>query len=125
MEEQLIIFETAKLAKEKGFDEPTKFLYSQWSRLMPEQTNASRNSSPSIGDIYFNACTQSLLQKWLREVHKLDITVALVANGYGFYIHKDRNYTNDGDSYGVSGHTYEIALEEGLKQALKLINNDK
>lgn len=61
------------------------------------------------------------LQKWLREDYEVDITVALVATGYGFYIHKNRNYTNNGEHYDILVPTYEEALEKGLTQSLNLI----
>ena len=46
--------------------------------------------------------------RWFREKYQLDSSIALVANGYGFYIHKNRNYTNKGESYGMY-ITYEEA----------------
>jgi len=80
MKEQLITFETAKLAKEKGFDkksgrawytdttlaghDPTKL---QESLGMLHYWNADSN--------IYEACTQSLLQKWLREKHGIFIFV--------------------------------------------------
>lgn len=59
------------------------------------------------------------LQKWLREDYEVDITVALVATGYGFYIHKNRNYTNNGEHYDTLVPTYEEALEAALLYVLK------
>lgn len=62
---EIIDFRTAELAKEKGFDEPTKWIYNQWGKLMPEQANARKNSQPSIGDIYFHACNKDDFSRWI------------------------------------------------------------
>lgn len=110
MEDQRISFETAKLAKEKGFVDFSKF-----------------------PDNIPNHITQSLLQKWLREKHNIIIYVLpeydkpkmyyraciLVTN---IEICKRNNfrfeyYTND---FGTS-ENHEESLEIGLQEALKLI----
>lgn len=112
MEEKLVSYEVAKLAKEVGFNVVTEYRFFYNSELTTK--TPSQSSKPTI-----YAPTQSLLQKWLREVHSIDITIALVATQYGFYIHKGRNYTNDGESYSFLG-TYEQALEQAILKAIKL-----
>lgn len=121
MEDKLIDFETAKLVKEKGFNVKTRAKYILNIPTQTMQLYPHYGESFDVEDTDILVPTQSLLQKWLREVHKIDITPSLVGNGYGFYIHKNRQYTNKGESYGFSGHTYELALEAGLQEALKLI----
>ena len=93
----------------------SKLGYKHYTEFTLEELDKLPITNPSKQIEYY------FIQKWLREIHSIDITIALIANGYGFYIHKNRDYTNDGDNYGVSGHTYEIALEKGLQEALKLI----
>jgi len=76
------------------------------------------------------ACpTQSLLQKWLREVHKINVSSDL----WGYlgkkqlctYQYNILKISPDSDYIKShkpkSGTTYEEALEIGLKEALKLI----
>lgn len=124
MEEQIVTFETAKLAYEKGFDEPCSRVFGLNSDVSHNRGWSTKCTNDRIDfDVHqqISAPTQSLLQKWLREVHNIDITLALVANSYGFYIHNNRNYTNKGENYGISGNTYEQALEKGLQEGLKLI----
>lgn len=102
MKEQLISFETAKFAKEKGC------------------TN-SQGLSPLAFDF-----TQSLLQKWLREVHEVEL----------FVIKSDKGYTPIDNSAGLSLNglalvlemlpwktfdTHEEALEFGLIDSLEKI----
>lgn len=129
--EQLVSFEVAKLLKEKGFNEAYNYAYINGKKKPQKLINKYNytyyknllKQNPrhvELKEIYISP-SQSLAQKWLREVHNIDITVALVGNGYGFYIHKNRNYTNNGENYGVSGYTYELALEAGLKEGLRLI----
>ena len=119
MEDTLISFETAKLAKEKGFD----FIYI----IDNELTNHS-------------LITQSLLAKWLREVHncfidilphrdgdsknkqwksKKDVFWSVEVDYYG----KDFEIelTDDADFTQHFNKSYEEALGIGLYQALKLI----
>ena len=122
MEEQYITFETAKLAKEKKFIHPTLANYEcEEDGTVKELNWKFKTLGDFLDNLHTPVCTQSLLQKWLREVHNIDITVALIGDGYGFYIHKNRNYTNNRKNYGISGYTYEQALEAALKEALTLI----
>lgn len=119
MTEEIISFETAVIAKEKGFDDlencfcgynpnEKKLLdYGLWPRfrtLYPKE---------SIG-----APTQCLLQRWLREKHKRFIYCAPRAiDG----IVKWSN--NISVRENIFYDTYEEALETGLFESLKLIKN--
>lgn len=69
--------------------------------------------------------TQSLLQRWLRVVHNIDIFVVACYIGsdehkYSYYI-VSRNIDNDTD--GSEDDTYEEALENALLEGLELIIN--
>lgn len=111
MEDQLITFDTAKLAKEKGA-----------TVILPME----------------GFPTQSLLQKWLREVHNLEVEVSKMwhysltddkeMNALTFYRVTVCDYIKPREDYILymdkgkeAFHVYEEALEEGLKEALKLI----
>jgi hypothetical protein len=115
MEDQLITFETAKLAKEKGFNEGL--------------IGMSRGDSASYrkGFIEILAPTQSLLQRWLREVHKFIVEVSFdFTETYTYYcaIIEVREPTNEPLYYSIDVFdkaTYEEALEQGLQEALKFI----
>jgi hypothetical protein len=125
MTDQLISFETAKLAKEKGFNQNP---YKTANAYGPEFTNGSsiklRSSSYFI-TITAVAPTQSLLQKWLREKHDIHIIVKV------FWDSKTNNRTYAADIYKIGDKpimrkrkvelTYEEALEQGLQEALKLV----
>ena len=147
MREELVTIETAKLAKEKGFD---------WECQCSYNTNNSCEkielciAGDFIGRKYFNiedvinyedidikgnryksylAPSQSILQKWLREKHNIIISINpecefyvydnIVKNNfkYDIIIHNNKKMINN----DMEGNTYEEALEEGLKYALKSI----
>ena len=127
MEDTLITFETAKLAKEKGFpQEPNKLKIpyynykgefkgdvKDWLRKYLRKEDTSDVESVS-------APTQSLLAKWLREEHNIHLIAYKNINidGYDWcYI------TTDGITNINSYKTYEEAYEIGLQEALKLIDN--
>ena len=119
MEEQLILFDTAKLAKEKGFTNPT--VLSCWLESRdPKWNNAhtQRDKVPYIteGCYFILQPTQSLLQRWLREKHGLILCVeytGITGIKWCYEIHgRLKTYT---------GNSYEETLEAGLLEALKLI----
>lgn len=117
MTEELISFETAKLAKEKGFNEDCEYNYD-----MNGEIHHIGKQNHNSHQLKISAPTQSLLQRWLREIKQIDICVNSVRfTGHeeiGYYTYSiksivpTKNYRFD---------TYEQALEEGLKQALTLI----
>jgi len=119
MEEQLITFETAKLAKEKGFNASCHELY----RKMDNELIIGRNYASNLTTTGCIAPTQSLLQKWLREEHKIHIDVIhfidqpinneIWPDCYQFFV--------DGEAFHPYCKTYEETLEHGLLEALKLI----
>jgi len=116
MEDQLVSFETAKLAKEKGFDKRCIYFYTPDGHALHQVM---------IRSLYeCNAPTQSLLQKWLRETHKIEFIIKPFHDGS---LHKT-TYVADpiniltGKSTRIARQdTYEKALEIGLQEGLKLI----
>jgi hypothetical protein len=106
MEDTLITFETAKLAKEKGFEFKVV-----WEYILGFKNNHER-------DKYLP--TQSQLAKWLREKHNIHLIAYKNINidGYDWCF-----ITTDGITNINSYKTYEEAYEIGLQEALKLINN--
>lgn len=125
MSETLILFETAKLAKEKGFTKVwcNNMYYIGFNNL-PEDKEIIECDWRDNVDGQFHlalAPTQSLLQKWLREKHNLHITIA-----YGDLSNKYMGDIMSQDGKMLVGieciyDTYEEALEAGLQEALKLI----
>ncbi|MES2864098.1 MAG: hypothetical protein V4666_08270 [Bacteroidota bacterium] len=112
MKEQLIEFETAKLAKEKGFKADGYHL-----PYIEKHTKES---------YYYEMPSQSLVQKWLREEHQIHVWVSSPTDGfYDACVVRDKtNHYRKFDDFTTNETdftTYETALEDGLLEALKLI----
>ena len=138
MEEKLVSFETAKLANEKGFDEVCSWLYYDPPKIIGKHHRTGQEyslrlhhcgarqynfySSPPKDKLNrYHVCTQSLLQKWLREVYNIDVIINTYRSQenkwYKFFISQMSKVTIKSDDY----NTYEEALEQGLREALRLI----
>lgn len=119
MKDKLIKFKTAKLAKEKGFT-----LNTVGSHTYNYYKENGETGCISWGHLNLNspACVpQSLLQRWLREVHKIHITITSVSQESWMYrITKPGQKLTEG-AYGEDFYTYELALEDALYNALNLI----
>jgi hypothetical protein len=135
MEEQLITFDTAKLAKEKGFD--LEFCNVGWHG---DFGDLNGDSYPFLGTYSFYKSmycnnkdehqiqrpTQSLLQRWLREIHNIHLLLEPYYDEqkvlvYGFDLITER--TEEETIMEKGFKTYEDGLEIGLQEALKLIEN--
>ena len=134
MEEQKVTFETAKLAKEKGFDIPYENYYVTYIDdddidLYNYEENRGSNFAylrKNENDFEYSAPTQSLLQKWLREKFNIAVMVSFNDNTsfeYYYFIHTDvsKPCSNRICSLPFKTIDYEQALEKGLQEALKLI----
>lgn len=133
IEEQLISFETAKLAKELGFNYLCRNHYISEEDIRMSYLELNHNKSNSI----ISRPTQSLLQKWLREVHKLHIEVELTDNSGGFWFTWSIVNSNKREScsetfdqatttYDYVQHgTYEEALESGLLNGLRWVKKNE
>lgn len=131
MKEEIISFETAKLAKEKGFslNETTGIRF-----FCDRDKNEILMDTGSLADAYSEifydetedllAPTQSILQRWLREKHLLHI---IISPSFGHVIVRLKSVEgkNNGrfdDFKSEQGfNSYEKALESALQSALKLI----
>jgi len=129
MRDEMISLETSELAQRKGFD--------RWKIQEPIHNMDDIEVWPEV--------TQSLLQRWLREVHNMFITIEqdfervpnakpmnkrgdtlMQHSGRYFLIVRPPNTINPPNS--TFANTYEEALEKGLIQALNLLedaNNTK
>ena len=119
MEDTLITFETAKLAKDKGFQIPTVFHYDDKGTSC-KYFNVKNNWNMPANEVLYSAPTQTLLQKWLRTTRKIHITITSISQESWQY-----HVTKVGEKLGMvfaeDYYTYEEALEDGLKQALLVL----
>ena len=122
--EDFVSFETAKLLKEKGFDDsfvPVNYGFNVYEPIHGRLIH--NNPSGSI-----KAPTIQMAMKWLREVHKLVIEPYRTACGYLYTISSvpygsnkyDNSQAFNGDDEN-SGQwtTWEKACEDGIKYCLE------
>lgn len=147
MNDELITFETAKLAKEKGFDIPCNKMFTYGKEMfgyvnVVKEYDGSKyecteiphdwnNTKQPTSTKYFSRPTQSLLQRWLREVHNIHVEIKLLdfvdlSSEY----HCKVTFIKD-DLWGwfiptknKSKLTYEEAIEIGIQEGLKLIKDE-
>ena len=139
MKDQLISTKTAQSAKEKGFDwEVLHFVgVLDSGEIDPDIISMSPATNWNTRTTLISVPTQSLLQRWLREVH--NIHIELLLDGY-------KNLDNDdivSDEFlcyraflykvgspvpkpynDLGAKDYETILEVALQDALELIDNE-
>ena len=118
MTEQLISFETAKLAKEKGFG------LNSYTGFVFDEDKTELNLAFYDMENKYARPTQSLLQKWLRDKHYILVeSTHYTAKYFTFKIYERNSIINIIKLGSVDNlyDTYEEALEKGLQEALKLI----
>ena len=131
MEEKLISFETAKLAKEKGFNIDTGLAYVVSETLFNNESESYKEGDlldtvwehenfPFIRSHIAFAVNQALLQKWLRITHELHIDCYPFDGVWELLVVTIDGHNLAYDTFDVF-KTYEEALETGLLEALKLV----
>ena len=127
MTEELVTLKTAKILKEKGFNEFCKDIINDNGKLM-ETVYRTNNDLPKS---FYSCPTQSIAQKWLREIRGVYVYVEPVIGKRwklsfcDFNVPTEEsdwmeNEINKGNGYKVYD-TYEEALEAGIQEALMLI----
>lgn len=127
MTEELVTLKTAKILKEKGFNEFCKDIINDNGKLM-ETVYRTNNNLPKS---FYSCPTQSIAQKWLREIRGVYVYVEPVIGKRwklsfcDFNVPTEEsdwmeNEINKGNGYKVYV-TYEEALEAGIQEALMLI----
>lgn len=113
IQEAYVSFETAKLLKEKGFDEYCPKSYFKIDKTLKE---SGFSEWEKVNEI--KAPTQSLAMKWLREVHHLAINI-----GWTELPNDEEKWycivisMNNSGIYRES--TYHITYEEACEVAIK------
>ena len=122
VEEAYVSFETAKLLKEKGFNEKCLMAY-----IDGELFDYHDSDFPSVyelentGDDVVDAPTQQMAMRWLREVHNIKVNIFYNNSNYAIEYFEPNTQTGVdepvfiGDGYDV----YEEATETAIKYCLK------
>ena len=123
--EDYVSFETAKLLKEKGFDEKCRALYTFWFDEVegPKEDEAENwNIEPK----YFSAPTLQMAMKWLREKRCIIVVnpTWFTADGckkWSFSIWADDNLEVDGENPAkrTEYDSYEEACEVAIRYCLE------
>ena len=108
MKEELVSYKTVKLAQKKGIDFRSKEF-------------SSASSKANKAGTYHSYVTQALLQKYLREIHNIQIDIRPNDTDYDIDVWKRIKNDDSDRNYKGEFKTYEQALEEGLQEALNLI----
>ena len=121
--EDYVSFETAKLLRDKGFDEICYLGYNKNGEYVP--TSNRTNSQIIQPDFCFICCpTLQMAMKWLREVYNIHVVPKFdfYAGDYTGRIYDGRREsTVEKDDYIaiVGNSTYEQACEEAIKYSLE------
>lgn len=127
MTEDYVSFETAKLLKDKGFDEECCPWYGSDGNI--HKTGCEmRNSDCALDSMM--APTLQMAMKWLREVHKLHISVIPnplnwehqdIQDGWGCEVThlSDLSYDSDYIFFKKKYQTYESACDAAIKYCLE------
>lgn len=116
MKEDYVSFETAKLLKEKGFNEDSWFHYDTDGDIVTRGYKLNRPDD-------IPAWTLQMAMKWLREVHKLfieiGVSIDLLSNPHFNYsiVNKDGKYFREG--YTSFEWEYEKACEAAINYCLE------
>lgn len=124
MTESLVSLEVAKLLKDKGFNEYCEWAIDDKGEMydLDEFAELSRlNTLHPAG--FYSMPTQTLAQKWLRDTQRVIVLVDYDSTDTEYWCNITYMDSSRKEAFttGLSCDTYESALEEGLKQALKLI----
>lgn len=128
METTYIKFETAKLAKEKGFNENTGAAC--WVKTLDGDIihNSERKDCPEHdrSEQYLSQPSQAQLQRWLRDKHNIHIQIRrMYAHDgeveYNDFVYLPNKNAHTDDTLGNEFPTYEYALENALQTALNLL----
>ena len=121
----IINFDTAKLAKEAGFDgsEHLEWYYTIDGKTEYTQYYDDRPSNSELGDSGYAAPLQPELQEWLMEqdVHLYVYGRGILENGYSCMVFNRDDLKTAVSTPDPTFKTYHEALENGLQRGLKCL----
>lgn len=79
MTEELVTFETAKFLKEKGFDIACENVVREDKTRM----NTLFRTNKNLPKTCYSLPTQTIVAKWLRERHEINVSVLRMTERYG------------------------------------------
>ena len=127
IEEQYISFETAKMAKEKGFNE---FCFHYYNGTKIVDTNGISINNEKLDneferEQFYAAPTQSLFIKWLRENHRISVEYYFEKTPMDWSVAVVLMDEICNTIYFTGFNICEEAIEKGLQEALNLIESEE
>ena len=119
IKEDYVSFETAKLLKEKGFDEACYKRYAPTHKGYLLADDAG-HSNLGLSDDNYSAPTLQMAMKWLREVHNIAIETEWEHLWYA-YIKPMTSKPSEEDYYQCESSKYEEACEAAIKYCLEYL----
>jgi len=120
IQEDYVSFETAKLLKEKGFDEPCVWSYDPNSASFAKSYHEPKNSE--LNEYEYSKPTHQMALKWLREKYSLEIypyhDFPKVGDKWWLEIIKYPNSVSEFESE-TAYNSYEDACEVAIKYCLE------
>ena len=125
--EDYVSFETAKLLKEKGFDERVKSYYTE-SGLEGYMLALKATKNTELGNEFISRPTLQMTMKWLRENFNMNPVPYALSIGWAFDVFdlSDRDitgckklYSMDFPTKNACYETYEEAAEAAIKYCLE------
>ena len=147
MRETRVTFKTARLANEKGFNLRQSEYFNEYADLSEiyncqcndrdvNECSCGAMESYNEGKDVIQAPTQTLLQKWLRDIHQIYVDIDIDQTTYPKFCYMISRFIGNptdlaaeewgwenlpnGVDWGLH-RSWEDSLEEGLFEALKLI----
>ena len=117
-----VSYEVSKLLQEKKYNSPTHEYYLNDGRLYHSEFLMT-NQQRSDGNGYSAPCLYEA-QRWLRDEHNLNIKVDYDESQLWGWSIQRCNERDDYEDNCSMFNTYEEALNDGIKNALRLINYD-
>ena len=121
IQDEYIKFETAKLLKEKGFDEKCGYCYAFFGEDDIKALELKHHvSGLSLAEKRYPYVTQSVALKWLREIHDIKVNVWYNNSNYAIEYFESNIQTGAGKFVfiGDGYPTYEQACEAAIKYCL-------
>jgi len=132
MELTFVSYKLAKLLEEIGFDLCTGsdcWIKTLDGKLMHNSERDQNNCLHDRTSDYLAQPTLELAKMWLRDKHCIIIETCFDTISFGYRVfnpYKEQNYFSDWIWKELNGGwKYEEALEEGVKDACKLIKDEK
>ena len=129
IEEAFVSFDTAKLLREKGFDEVCHLIRLINGTIEVNVNNLKNSDSDCFVDnndfddytVFISIPTHQMAMTWLREKYDIDISVyptiqtdMIVKESYAYTIYKNRQ-----SMHSSCSKTYEEAVEAAIKYVLE------